>query len=123
MLAALKVERLVVDTVDVNHLARVQRHANACSRTAALVGTVPHHDVHAAATAIRLVEGDDLLAANAGENRLVGSDRTEITLEVVGRRRSAGYGEGKRPGRSKPIPSVSSERFHFGSPFFTQAHS
>src|SRR4029450_13215561 len=79
--AALKVERFGIGALDVNDLARAESHANARGRTAALVGTVPHHDVHAAALAIRLVEGDDLLAANAGENRLVGSGRTESTLE------------------------------------------
>src|SRR5262245_7719493 len=123
MLAALKVERLVVDAVDVNHFARVQRHANACSRTAALVGTVPHDDVHAAAAAIRLVEGDDPLAADAGEDRLVGSDRPEILGELGGGCGGAGHGESEGPGRSKPIQPVSGERFHSGSPFFAQAHS
>ena len=70
-LTALQVDRLVLGTVDVHHLARAQANSDTRSRVAGRITAVPHHDVDAAMTIARHVKGDDALAANRGEDGLV----------------------------------------------------
>jgi hypothetical protein len=48
IVAALKIDRLVIDAVDVNRLAGVQADANARRRIAAFIGTAPNDDIDAA---------------------------------------------------------------------------
>ena len=78
VVAALEIEQLVVGAVDMSHLASVQADPNASRRATALIVPVPHDDVEIAIAATRLVEGDDALAANRGENGLVRSHRSQF---------------------------------------------
>ena len=83
-LTALQVDRLVLGTVDVHHLARAQANSDARRRVTIDIGEVPHHDVDAAMTIARHVKGDDALAANGGEDGLVRPDRPKVLGEFIG---------------------------------------
>ena len=84
ILTALQVDRLVLGTVDVHHLTRAQANPNARSRVTIGIAAVPHHDVDAAMTIARHVEGDDALAANRGEDGLVRPDRPKVLGKFIG---------------------------------------
>ena len=83
-LTALQIDRLVLGTVDVHRLARVQVDPNTRSRVTAGIAAVPHHDVDAAMTIARHVKGDDALAANRGEDGLVRPNRPKVLGEFIG---------------------------------------
>src|SRR5262245_11153552 len=105
IVAALKIDRLVLDAVDVNRLARVQADANARHRIAAFIGTVPHHDVDGAMAPSWLVKRDDALTANRREDGLVRPDGPQVLSKVFGsggetgreRNESARSGEPQEP--------------------------
>ena len=73
--AAFERDRLVVGAVDEHPLVGIQTDADAGRGVAAVVGAIPHHDVEAAIAAVRLVESDEALVADRGEDGLVGTDR------------------------------------------------
>ena len=74
MVSALEIERLVIGAVDIDHLASVQIDPNTSRRVTTLVGEVPHHNVETAMAAVWLIEGDDALAPDRRENRVVRPD-------------------------------------------------
>jgi hypothetical protein len=52
--------------------------------------------------AARHVKGDDALAANGGEDGLVGPDRPKVLGKIIGVSRAACHGEGEGAQRGKP---------------------
>src|SRR6476646_4091585 len=82
--AALERDRLVVGAVDEHPLVGIQTDADAGRRVATVVGAIPHHDVEAAIAAVRLVESDEALVADRGEDGLVRTDRPQILDGFLG---------------------------------------
>src|SRR5262245_26684604 len=114
LLAALKIERLIVGTVDMNYLTRIQCHPKPRRRTSTNVGVIPYHDVHAAVVAAGLVEGDDALTANRREDGFVRTDRSKVLCKLLGVGRGTCCCEGK--GRNRAQAPFPYERIHCKSP-------
>lgn len=115
MVAAPKVDRLVVCAVDMDHLPRIKADADASRRGAAVIGRVPYHDVHSALAGARLVEGDHPLVSDGGENGLVGADRAEVLGQVIRTRWKAQGAQGEQKPQSHIVQFE--EREHDVSPF------
>src|SRR5262245_31447689 len=120
MVAALEPERLGRGAVDRSSLTGIQANSNA-----GWIGfdfiDIPDHRLDVALTIARLEEGEDILAADRLENRLMGRDLPQILHDLIGAGGGAERGESDDCGGRCDLQEVASERVHCGSPLNTRS--
>ena len=101
VVAALKIDRLVVRAVDMHHLAWIEAHPNTrrCGPAGVGVRFVIDHGVDSATTVGWLIERYDALVAKRRQNWLMRPNRPQVLYKFIGSCRETDGGEGDESAR------------------------